>query len=133
LRLEGHSAQGLRDAHRYLPQRRSLVFVLSDFHWPLAELHAVLTSLSHHDLVPVVIWDRQEFSLSTQRGLAQVVDPETGQQRLVWWRPALRERWQAQHAERREAMWAIFRALRLSPLVMEGGFDADAVTRHFHA
>ncbi len=133
LQAQGHSAHGLLNAARHLPRRRSLVFLLSDFHLPLADVSAVLASLAHHDLVPVVLWDPSEFSLSAARGLAQVLDPETGQQRLVWWRPALRERWRSQLAQRREAMLQAFRAQRLSPLFMEGGFDADAVTRHFHA
>ncbi|MGY4831081.1 DUF58 domain-containing protein [Sphaerotilaceae bacterium SBD11-9] len=133
LQPAGRSAQGLQQAHRQLPQRRSLVFVLSDFHLPLGEVAAVLASLAQHDLVPVVLWDRQEFSLSAPRGLAQVLDPESGRQRLVWWRPALRERWRVQQAQRREALLQVFRTQRLSPLFIEGGFDADAVTRHFHA
>jgi hypothetical protein len=133
LQPTGRSAQGLRLAQRHLSPRRSLVFLLSDFHLPMAEVAAVLTSLAHHDLVPVVLWDEHEFSLSAARGLAQVLDPETGRQRLVWWRPALREQWRVQQAQRREALLQVFRAQRLSPLFIEGGFDADAVTRHFHA
>jgi len=129
----GRSAQGLHVAHRYLSPRRSLVFLLSDFHFAMDEVSAVLASLAHHDLVPVVLWDPQEFSLSAARGLAQVLDPETGRQRLVWWRPALREQWHEQLAQRREALLQVFRTQRLSPLFVEGAFDADAVTRHFHA
>ena len=129
----GQSARGLAQAHFHLPRRRSLVFLLSDFHLPLDELAAVLASLSHHDLVPVVIWDSREFALSAERGLAQVLDPESGRQRLVWWRPALRERWVVQWAERREALMQVFRAQRLRPLFVDGAFDADAVTRYFHA
>lgn len=133
MRPAGRSAQGLRMAHRHLARRRSLVFLLSDFHLPVDEVSSVLASLAHHDLVPVVLWDPQEFSLSAARGIAQVLDPETGRQRLVWWRPALREQWRVQQARRREALLQLFRTHRLSPLFIEGGFDADAVTRHFHA
>ncbi|HEX3140179.1 MAG TPA: MxaS protein [Rhizobacter sp.] len=133
LHPQGRSAHGLLGAARHLPRRRALVFLLSDFHLPLAEVSAVLASLAHHDLVPVVLWDPLEFTLTAPRGLAQVVDPESGLQRLVWWRPALRERWHAQHAQRREALMQVFRTQRLSPLFMEGAFDADAVTRHFLA
>jgi len=129
----GRSAHGLHLAHRHLPQRRALVFLLSDFHWPVDEVPAVLASLAHHDLVPVVLWDPQEFSLSAARGLARVLDPESGRQRLVWWRPALREQWRVQQAQRHDALLQAFRAQRLSPLFVEGAFDADAVTRHFHA
>lgn len=133
LQPRGRSAQGLIGAARRLPQRRALVFLLSDFHLPLAEVSAVLASLAHHDLVPVVLWDPAEFALTAPHGLARVVDPESGRERLVWWRPALRERWHAQRLQRRDDLLQAFRAQRLRPLFMEGAFDADAVTRHFLA
>jgi hypothetical protein len=133
LQPEGRSAQGLCVAHHHLGRRRALVFLVSDFHYPLAEVDAVVASLAHHDLVPVVLWDEREFELSASHGIAHVVDPETGRRRWVWWRPALRARWQAAHQQRREALLQRFRSHRLAPLFIEGGFDADAVTRHFHA
>jgi hypothetical protein len=127
------ASRGLLDAHRLLGRQRALLFLMSDFHLPLAEVSQVLASLSAHDVVPVVYWDPQEFSLSAPRGLAHVQDPETGAHRLVWWRPALRERWQAAQRERRDALLQLFRTQRLRPLFVEGAFDADAVTRHFHS
>ncbi|MGJ7506660.1 DUF58 domain-containing protein [Variovorax sp. GT1P44] len=133
LRLSGRSAQGLSMAHRYLGRQRSLVFLVSDFHLPLPEVDAVMASMAHHDLVPVVLWDSREFGLSARRGLAQVTDPESGDTRLLWWRPALREKWRVARRERRDALLQIFQTHRLKPLFIEGGFDADAVTRHFHA
>lgn len=132
-RPDGRSARGLLDAHRHLGRQRALLFLVSDFHFPLAHAAAVLEGLGHHDVVPVVLWDAHEFALTAARGLAQVVDPESGRQRLVWWRPALRARWQAAHAARREGLVRLFAARRLKPLFIEGGFDAEAVTRHFHA
>lgn len=134
-RLEplGRSAHGLLEAHRHLPSRRSLVFLASDFHLPLPELERVLASLALHDVVPVVLWQPLEFELGATRGLAQVREPESGAATWLWWRPALRERWREAHTQRREALAALFRAHRLGPLFIEGGFDADAVTRHFLA
>ena len=129
----GSSADGLLAAHRHLPRQRALVFVVSDCHVTIEQLGAVLASLANHDVVPVVLWDPAEFTLSVKRGLANVVDPETGRERLVWWRPALRAQWQAAGLARREALTRLFRARRLKPLFVEGAFDADAVTRHFHA
>lgn len=128
---QGRSAHGLVEAQRYLGRQRALVFLVSDFHLPQGLIGDVLASLAHHDVVPVVLWDPAEFGLSAARGLAQVVDPETGRHRLVWWRPALRARWQQHHQARREALQKWFRARRLKPLFIEGGFDAEAVTRHF--
>jgi hypothetical protein len=133
LQPAGRSANGLRDAHRHLGRQRALVFLVSDFHLPLAEVDAVLATLAPHQLVPVPVWQPAEFELSAAHGLAHVVEPETRRRQLVWWRPALRERWRAAQRERREALLRRFRAARLEPLVFEGGFDADLVTRHFHA
>ncbi len=133
LRPEGRSARALSDAHRHLTRQRSLVFLVSDFHLPLHEVDSVLASMAHHHLVPVVLWDPLEFEPTPSRGLAHVVDPESGRQRWVWWRPALRTSWRAAQQARREALLQIFRTHRLTPLFFEGGFDADAVTRHFHS
>jgi hypothetical protein len=130
-RLDGRPAQGLLDAHRHLPARRALVFLVSDFHLPLADVGRVLASLAMHDVVPVVLWQPVEFALSALHGLAQVREPESGERRWLWWRPALRERWLAEHAARRAALLQLFRAHRLAPLWIPGAFDADAVTRHF--
>lgn len=133
LHPEGRDARGLLDAPRHLSRQRTLLFLVSDFHLPLELIAAALDGLSVHEVVPTVLWDPLEFGLSAARGLAQVIDPESGRQRLVWWRPALRSRWEAAHAQRREALLQLFRARRLKPLFIEGGYDADAVTRHFHS
>ena len=136
LRLGGRasgSALALSSAHRHLGRQRALVFLVSDFHLPLAEVEGVLASMAHHDLVPVVVWDAIELTLSSRFGLAHIVDPETGRQRLVGWRAALRERWHEALQQRRDSLRHLFRAHRLKPLFIEAGFDADAVTRHFHS
>jgi uncharacterized protein (DUF58 family) len=133
LQPKGRSARALRDAHRHLPRQRALVFLVSDFHLPLAELGEVLASLAAHHVVPVVLWQPVEFALSAAHGLAQVEEPESGMRQWLWWRPALRERWRAAHRARRESMLQAFRAQQLKPLFIEGAFDADAVTRHFLA
>jgi uncharacterized protein (DUF58 family) len=133
LRAEGRSARGLLAAADHLGRQRALVFLLSDFHLPLETVDAVLGSLAAHEVVPVVLWDPREFTLAAPRGIVQVVDPESGARRLVWWRPALRERWRAVHGERRAALQDCFRSHALKPLFIEGGFDADAVTHHFHS
>lgn len=133
LQPDGQGAAGLLAAPRYLSRQRALLFLVSDFHLPLELVAQVIDGLSRHEVVPTVLWDPREFELGAARGLAQVVDPESGRQHLVWWRPALRARWQAAHRQRRETLLELFRARRLKPLFIEGGYDAEAVTRHFHS
>lgn len=131
--LDGRSAHALDKAALHLGRQRALVFLVSDFHLPLPQVDAVLASMAHHELVPVVLWDPLEFALSTRRGLLRTYDPEGGGMKLLWWRPALREKWLAAQAQRRAALLHLFDKHRLKPLFIEGAFDADAVTRHFLA
>lgn len=133
---EGRGAAGLADAHRMLRRQRSLVFLMSDFHLPIPDLDRVLDSLSQHEVVPVLIWDRAEFESPQARAvgpgrLAHVVDVEDGRRRLLWLRPALDARWAQQLDARQQALDALFRRHRLRPLRVLDGFDADAVTAHF--
>ncbi|QXP88440.1 DUF58 domain-containing protein [Methylococcus capsulatus] len=131
-RPTGGSARGLLHAVRYLPSRRGLVFLQSDFHFPLGFLKQVMESLAHHDVVPVVLWDPEE-SVPEASGLARMQDMENGMERLMWLRPALRARLSQTFQERRERLAAMLRGFGREPLFLSGGFDPDAVTRYFHA
>jgi uncharacterized protein (DUF58 family) len=127
----GHGSRALAGAVAAMGRSRALVFLASDFHVPLDELRRWLDALAAHWVVPVVIWDRQELVPRGPPGLLSLVDAESGARRVLWWRPGLRERWEAAARERREALVTCFAQARLRPLFIEGAFDADAVTRHF--
>lgn len=129
----GHSAEGMRQAVARVPPQRSLVFVVSDFHWPEGLLASVMDRLAGHEVVPVVLWDRSEFALPARNGLAWLADAEGAGQRLLWLRPALRQRWADRLFDAREALAHALQRWRLRPLYLLDGFDADAVTDYFHA
>lgn len=128
--LQG-SARGLLDAHRYLRRQRSLVFLVSDFHLPPAQLESLFASLARHQLTPIVLRDPTEHDLGPGHGLVHAIDPETGERRLVLWRPSLRKAWARARQQQRQQLEALCHRHRLRPLWIEGGFDADALTRHF--
>jgi hypothetical protein len=129
----GRDALGLHGAHRWLRGRRALVFVLSDFHLPAAQIDALLLSLAHHEVVPVLLWDRAEFEppARSHGRLGLLQDAETGERRVLWLRRSVRERWHSLMAQRRDELAALFRRHRVRPLWLLDGFDADAVSAHF--
>ena len=131
--LQPHgSARGLLDAHRWLRRQRSLVFVVSDFHFPIEQIDALLGSLAHHELVPVLLADSSEAG-PQRNGLAWLVDAESGRRRPVWMRPSLRERWARARADRDAALDDCFSRHRVAPLRIVDAFDATAVSAYFHA
>ncbi len=126
----GRHSRGLRDASKFLGRARALVFVVSDFHLPLELLNDVLDSLSHHAIVPLVIWDSAEHEPPAV-GLTRLRDMETGQERTLWLRPAVRMRIREAFRRRHDKLVECFGTHGIRPLFMADRFDADAVTRHF--
>lgn len=125
-------ARGLLQAAQWLGTRRALVFLVSDFHWPATLLEEVLASLAFHDVVPVVLWDKREFAELPRFGLVRLADPESGQSRLLLMRPALKRRIEHAFAARRAALEHTCARYGRLPLVLQDGFDADAVSHYFH-
>ena len=129
----GRNAAGVLQAAALLPRERALVFLLSDFCWPLPLLDAALTQLVRHDVVPVWLRHDQPADRLPARGLVELRDAESGAQRLLWLRPALRARWQAALAAHQQAVAACFARHQCAPVQLVAPFDADAVSRHFVA
>jgi uncharacterized protein (DUF58 family) len=126
------SGEGIADVWRYLPRERSLVFMVSDFHMPLKQLEEALANLLKHHIVPVVLWDADEYTSLPEFGITAVTDPETGLKRTLFLRKEYRDRIIAAFKARREAIYKLFMQFDMPPFFVEGEFDADALTEYFH-
>ena len=127
----GGAAHGLELATARLAGRDGLVFIVSDFHWPLNRLSAALDLLTHASVVPLIVWDRAEIEPPASNGFALLRDSESGAARTLWLRPRLRARWHEAVAQRREQLERIFAAHFVRPLYLEGTFDAEALSKYF--
>ncbi len=125
------SGNGIADVWRYLPRERSLVFMVSDFHMPLKQLEEALANLLKHHIVPVVLWDADEYKSLPEFGITAVTDPETGVKRTLFLHK-VRDRIIAAFEARREAIYKLFMQFDMPPFFVEGEFDADALTEYFH-
>jgi len=123
-------SEGLREAAALLAGRSGIVFLVSDFQWPLAGLGDVLDMLAPAHVVPLVVWDDAEVEPPEGDGLAVLRDAESGRSRTLWLRPALRTRWRETVREQRRALDCLFGARGLRPFYLQGAFDAQALTNH---
>ncbi len=121
----GNSARGLLQGAERLVGRRKLVFLVSDFAFPLAEVEPLLSALSTHDVVPIQITEDVGNVLPAW-GLAEIDEPEGRGHRFVLLRPSLRARWQRQETERRRAVAQLCMAHGRRPFVVVGTFDVFA-------
>jgi uncharacterized protein (DUF58 family) len=127
----GGSARGLRVAARQLPRGRSLVFVVSDFHWPPGEFGDLLHRLAHHSVVPVVLWDPAEAQAIHRHGIAVLRDLETGARRFVWLRPGLVEALRARRHEHESDLRRVCARFGSVPFFVRDRFDPMELTRYF--
>ena len=126
-----HTVEALQRSVARLAGRAGLVFLVSDFHWPLEPLHAVLEQLVPACVVPIVVWDPAEIEPPDAHALVAVSDAETGVRRTLWMRESLRRKWIDAVVARRAALQQLFEQHGLAPFHLQGRFDAEALTRHF--
>lgn len=124
-------SEGLEAALQRIAGRRGLVFLVSDFHWPLERLNAGLDLLAHACVVPIIVWDTAEIEPPAPDALAQLRDAETGALRTLWLRPKLRRQWRDAVAHRRTQLDSLFAARAIRPFYVVGAFDAEAMSQYF--
>jgi len=123
----GRGHAGVIEAAENLAGRRRLVFVASDFCWPLADVERLLAALAPHQVQPIVLWDDAGTRALKLHGLVELDDAEGGAGRAVWLRPRQRERWQSAIADWRAQLAETFAAHGVAPLFVDEGFAADAI------
>ena len=129
-RAAGHGVAIERTVER-LAGKTALVFLVSDFHWPLDRLDATLDTLAQACVVPVVVWDPAEIEPPKDDGLLAVRDAESGARRSLWVGRELRGRWRDRVAERRADLEAIFAARSIRSFYLHAAFDPEALSRYF--
>jgi uncharacterized protein (DUF58 family) len=127
----GRSADGLSQAAAYLGRQRALVFLVSDFHFPLDCLDRLLCGYARHDLVPVVLWDSAEYEPKSGWGLIDLEDSESGKRRKLLMRPRLREKLRDRFRARRQLLTQVFAVRGREPFFLVDRFEPDALTRYF--
>ena len=123
--------RGLEQAVLKLAGRQALIFIVSDFHWPLARLPAVLDTLTHAYVIPMVVWDQAEIEPPAHGSLLSVDDVETGARKTIWLRGKTRRDWRDAVARRRSEINALFDKRGLRPFYVQGAFNAEALSRYF--
>ncbi len=114
-----------------LAGKAGLVFLVSDFHWPLAPLAGALDLLAHACVVPVVVWDRAEIEAPADDVLLALRDAESGARRTLWVTSKLRAQWRSNVAQRRREIDALFAKAGMRAFYLLGDFDPEALSRHF--
>ena len=124
-------SEGLEEVAPHLVGRHGLIFLISDFHWPLDRLGGVLDLLASSLIVPLVIWDPAELQPPVKDALMSLQDTESSAHRTLWVRPKLRTRWAEAVEQRRTNLGAVCSPRGVRPFYVSSRFDGDAMSRYF--
>lgn len=123
--------KGLSEAPNYLSQDRSLIFWISDFHMPLTVIEKAMAAMSAHKVVPVILWDDQEYKSLPKLGFSTMIDPETGLNRTIFFRKELKEKFAIQFEQRKHALETLFLKYENPALFVDGSYDSEVFTHYF--
>ncbi|MGR9106191.1 MAG: DUF58 domain-containing protein, partial [Gammaproteobacteria bacterium] len=134
-RLKNHvprdrSADGLLQTAPLVGRKKTLIFLVSDFHCPFALLFRLLQDLDRHDVVPIVLWDSREMQFP-KRGILRLQDPESGRSRVLLMRPDLKQRIDAAFERRRNLLIKLCTEFGREPFFVTNGFNPDDLTHYF--
>lgn len=125
-------AAAFYDVERVLPQRRSLIFVVSDFHWSTEKFKQVFNRLSGHHLVPIVLWCSVEYDSYKLWRFVQIHDAETGANRLIFVTPKQKKRIETKYVNRRAQLNQLFQQFSCRPLWAIDEFNIQNLRGFFH-
>ena len=114
-----------------LPNRPSLVFLLSDFYFDLASLAPILPQLRQHDVIPLVVWQTVDYEHLPEWGLVSFQDSESRATRTLFMRPALRRTIVKNFQQRRQHLQRLFRRFGCEPLFLQDSFQAAQLQAYF--
>ena len=127
----GVGSAGIVDVPQYLSQNRGLLFWISDFHLPLAQIEQALNMLSAHQVVPVVLWDEHEYKKLPKFGFGNMIDPETGLNRSIFFRKSVTAQFAEAFADRKQALENLFARFDSQAIYISGEFDPEAMSHYF--
>jgi len=123
--------EGITDVPNYLGQNRGLVFWISDFHMPLSLIEQALTAMSAHQVIPIVLWDDEEYKKLPKFGFGTMIDPETGLNKTLFFRDEVRTKFIEAFNERRHALEALFLKFDSPAIFMHADYKPETITHHF--
>jgi len=119
------------DVPNFLGQTRALVFWISDFHMPLPVIEKTLLAMSAHKVVPIVLWDDEEYKKLPKFGFGTMIDLESGRNRTLFFRSEVKAKFINAFNARRHALEALFLRFESPALFMHGDYRPELMTHYF--
>jgi len=123
---------GIKNLHYVIPKDKTLIFMISDFHMPLEDIEIALGHLKGHRIIPVVLWDKNEYDDLPKFGIININDPETGEDTTVFLRKKMLRKIKDNFSQRKEDLEKVFLKHDSPPFFVGYTFNTMAMTQYFN-
>ena len=124
-------SEGILEAPQYLSQHKGLIFWISDFHMPITLIEQAMNAMSAHQVIPIVLWDDQEYKKLPKFGFGNLIDPETGGNQTIFFRESIREQFVEAFAARKQALETLFTSFDSQAIYISGKYIPEEMSHYF--
>ena len=126
-----NSSNGINKIDKYLPEEKSLVFLISDFHYSLKKIDRILGQLSNHHVIPIFISSEGEIKKMPNYGFRKFTDSELDLEHEVFLRPSVKDKILSDYEEMKIKIFNVFSKKHLKQIVINGDIDIETIQKYF--
>ena len=125
------TSENLSDIVQKVPNEKSLVFWISDFHHSYERIDTMIEQLSNHHVIPVHLSTEQEIKRLPNYGFTNFMDSELNVEREIFLRPKIKDKLLSDYKEGKEKIFQIFAKNQLMHLELNNGIDMNVIQQYF--
>jgi hypothetical protein len=125
------SSNAAEDINKYLPEEKSLIFWISDFHYPLGKIEKILSHLSSHHVIPLFISSEGEIKRLPRYGFRKFIDSESNIEHEIFLRPSVKEKILDDYKNTKDKIFQIFSKKQLKQIVVKEQIDIENIQKYF--
>ena len=114
-----------------VPNEKSLVFWISDFHHSHEYIDTMIEQLSNHHVIPVYLSSESEIKKLPSYGFKNFMDAEINVEREIFMRPKVKDKLLHDYQEAKEKIFHIFAKNQLMQLEIDEGIDLNVIQQYF--
>ena len=99
---------------------------------PFQDIEICLGHLKKHWVIPIILWDKNEYENLPRFGIVSVDDPESGEETTIFLRKKTVKQIKNKFIKRKEDLKKIFFEYDSPPFFVENDFDTNAMTQYFN-
>lgn len=125
------SSNAAEDINKYLPEEKSLIFWMSDFHCPLYKIEKILNHLSNHHVIPIFISSEGEIKRLPRYGFRKFIDSELSIEHEIFLRPSIKEKILDDYKNTKDKIFQIFSKKELKEIVVNENINIESIRKYF--